>query len=709
MRVKLLLLFFISTIFSSFAEDGSKLWLRYNYQEKYVNQISSVVLTEKGEIISQASTEFIDAYKLISGKSIKTAKSAKNNSLILLTGESKLATQLSLKDEINSLTNDGFILKTINVSKGNRTVIAAKNQAGVLYGVYALLREMQIGNDISQLDIKENPKYDIRVLNHWDNLDGTVERGYAGYSIWWNRDESFNDLIPSYKTYAQANASVGINGTVINNVNASPQVLTEEYLTKVAKYADLMRPYNVKVYLSVNFASPSVLDGLSTSDPLDKDVIKWWENKAKEIYAKIPDFGGFLVKANSEGQPGPMDYGRTHVDGANMMAKALKPFGGIVMWRAFVYEPNHPDRAGQAYAEFMPFDGKFDDNVIVQVKNGPVDFQPREPFSALFGAMQKTPTMIEFQITQEYLGFSSHLAYLSTMWKEVLDADTYAKGVGSTVAKTTDGSLFNHKLTAVSAVSNVGRDTNWTGHDFAQSNWYAYGRLAWDYDLKSEDIAEEWAKMTFTQDEDFVNPVIDIMMRSREAVVNYMTPLGLHHLMGWSHHYGPEPWTEIEDARPDWLPKYYHRASEFGIGFDRSSTGTNSVEQYFSPVRDLYDNLTLCPDELLLWFHHLPWDYRLQNGLTLWDAIVYKYYEGVEEVKLFQERWNKLEGFIDSDRFEKTKDKLATQYEEAIWWRDACVLYFQTFSNMPIPEELDRPIHKLEDLKKLKFDMKHHN
>lgn len=711
--INLFLLLMISP-FLVFAESGADLWLRYAkvdeaLQKEYAKTFSSLVVTESGDLIESATNEWKTAFQQITGASVRETSRPRNNALILITAPNKLVNEYNLASDLKECGTEGFIIKTVKKGADKMTVIAANSQAGLLYGTFSLIRQLQTSQPVADLNIQENPKYNLRVLNHWDNLDGTVERGYAGHSIWWNRNETLTELLPSYMHYARANASVGINGTVINNVNANPNVLTSEYIERFAEFADILRPFNIKIYMSVNFASPSVLDGLETADPLNKDVITWWENRVKEIYQKIPDFGGFLVKANSEGQPGPMDFGRTHVDGANMLAKVLKPYNGIVMWRAFVYEPENDDRAAQAFAEFMPLDGKFDDNVIVQVKNGPVDFQPREPFSPLFGAMQKTPVMIEFQITQEYLGFSDHLAYLSTMWKEVLDADTYAKGVGSTVAKTTDGSLFNHNLTAISGVANIGRDINWTGHDFAQSNWYAFGRLAWDYHLTSNEIAQEWIKMTFTNQPQFVEVATNLMMRSREAVVNYMTPLGLHHLMGWSHHYGPEPWTEIEGARPDWLPSYYHRASTDGIGFNRSSTGTNSVSQYYSPLKEQYDNLATCPENLLLWFHHLPWNYRLASGLTLWDALVYKYYEGVEQARYFQKQWDRLEGTIDQERFQAIQNKFKTQTREAIWWRDACVLYFQTFSGKPIPSELERPIHDLQELKKLKFDMKHHN
>jgi alpha-glucuronidase len=392
-----------------------------------------------------------------------------------------------------------------------------------------------------------------------------------------------------------------------------------------------------------------------------------------------------------------------------MMAEALEPYGGIVMWRAFVYSPSGDDRAKQAYNEFVPLDGKFHENVIIQVKNGPVDFQPREPFSPIFGAMKHTSLMIEFQITQEYLGFSDHLAYLAPLQKECLESDTYVNGPGSTVAKTTDGSIFNQKHTAIAGVANIGRDTNWTGHHFAQANWYAYGRLAWDHSLGADDIAVEWVKMTFSHEPDFVRPVLNIMMRSREAVVNYMTPLGLHHLMGWGHHYGPEPWTDIEDARPDWLPRYYHNASEYGIGFNRSESGSNAVAQYSEPLRSMFNNPRTCPENLILWFHHLPWNYRMSSGLTLWDELCYHYYHGVDEARLMQKKWDRLAGMIDQERFDHVQHKLKIQTREAVWWRDACLLYFQTFSGMPIPHELERPEHDLKELMELEFDMTHHN
>jgi alpha-glucuronidase len=445
------------------------------------------------------------------------------------------------------------------------------------------------------------------------------------------------------------------------------------------------------------------IGGLATADPLDEGVADWWQAKVKEIYQYIPDFGGFLVKANSEGQPGPQDYGRTHADGANLLAKALQEYGGIVMWRAFVYDNEVPeDRAKQAYSEFVPLDGMFEDNVIVQVKNGAIDFQPREPFHPLFGAMPNTQVMAELQITQEYLGMATNLAYLAPLFKECLDADTYRKGKGSTVARVVDGSLFGHQLSAIAGVSNIGNTLNWTGHPLAQANWYAFGRLAWNYGLSSEHIVHEWIVQTFGQDSLLEAQLSDIMLRSREAVVRYMTPMGLHHLMGWDHHYGPGPWIR-DKPRADWTSVYYHHAGLDGIGFDRTRTGSSAVDQYAAPVADIFNDVTQCPEELLLWFHHLPWDYKLKNGDNLWDGLVKAYYRGVEDVRGMQEEWNSLEGCISPAVFQEVQQLMAIQLSDAILWRDACVLYFQQFSRRPIPAGLELPMHDLEYYENLEF------
>lgn len=675
-NIKTYILLFLLLPLTIFAEDGSQLWLRFPAK----NGISSDKIISKGNspTLNIAKRELINHW---------------------LGQEIELRTDKSLKN-----LKDGYTIKSVQ----NKLVISAGREIGLLYGVYHILRLQQTNSSTTNLNIIEKPSYDVRILNHWDNLDGSIERGYAGHSLWkW--EDLPNEISPRYEEYARANASVGINATVLNNVNASPNMLRSDYLKKVKILADIFRPYGIKVYLSVNFSSPKVLGKTKDSDPFNKDVQKWWKDKASEIYKLVPDFGGFLIKANSEGEPGPQDYGRTHADGANMMADVLKPYGGIVMWRAFVYSPSSDDRAKQAYLEFMPLDGKFRDNVIIQIKNGPVDFQPREPFHPLFGAMKKTPQMVEFQITQEYLGHSNHLVYLAPLFKENLDSDTYSDGKGSTIAKITDGALRPAKFTAISAVANIGEDTNWTGHHFAQSNWYAFGRLAWNHDLSSEQIADEWVKMTFTDDKNFVNPVKEIMLTSRETAVDYMMPLGLHHIFAGMHHYGPEPWGDYKGTRADWSPVYYHRADAQGLGFDRTKTGSDAVSQYFPPLNEIYGNIKTTPENLILWFHHVPWDYKMKDGKTMWEALCYKYDLCVREVRDYQKVWDKMQAYVDKERFTDVQSKLKIQSKDAVWWKDACLLYFQTFSKRPIPYDIERPVHELEDLKKIKLPMGHHN
>lgn len=593
------------------------------------------------------------------------------------------------------LGNEGYVIDYA----ADSVVIYANTQIAALYGTYDLIRMQESGKLGKQPFSKtELPAYHYRLLNHWDNPNGDVERGYAGKSLWkW--EDLPNTVSPVYEEYARANASIGINGTVLNNVNANPVMLTPEYLQKVKVLADIFRPYGLKVYLSLNFASPKHLGNLKTSDPLDKDVIKWWNEKVKEIYSLIPDFGGFLVKANSEGQSGPQDYGRTHADGANMIADAVAPYGGIVMWRAFVYDAKSPDRAMQASEEFVPLDGQFRDNVIVQIKNGPVDFQPREPFSPLFGQLNNTNVMAEVQVTQEYLGFSNHLVYLHPLWKECLDADTYQKGEGSTVAEITKGVLHNRPINAIAGVTNIGDDINWCGHHFAQSNWYAYGRMAWNPELSSEEIADEWIKQTFSSEKKFIEPMKEIMLMSRETNVKYEMPLGLHHIFSHQGHYGPGPWDGA--SRPDWMPAYYHKASKDGVGFDRTMNGSGAVAQYHEPLRSMYNNVETCPENLLLWFHHLPWDYKMKSGRTLWDELCYTYQEGIDEAASFIDTWESLEKYVDSQRYAEVHKKLIRQAKDAIWWRDACMLYFQTFSGMEIPEDCTPPQFTLQELQRI--------
>lgn len=637
-------LFFINQMA---AENGSRLWLR---QSGGAGASVEVLSRHASATLNIAAEELRQSWR--------------GNPVILAIEKDK------------ALAADGF---KIVCSEGKIRVISPTG-TGLLYAAYHLLRLQESGQAIASTT--ENPAYTLRILNHWDNTDRTVERGYAGESLW-DWEKLPHTLSESYKDYARANASIGINGTVLNNVNASPEILSAEYLNKVKALADVFRPYGIRVYLSVNFASPMVLDSLPTADPLDKRVIRWWKKKAGEIYGLIPDFGGFLVKANSEGQPGPCDFGRTHADGANMLADALKPHKGIVMWRAFVYSPSDADRAKQAYLEFKPLDGNFRSNVIVQVKNGPVDFQPREPYSPLFGAMRHTPLMVEFQITQEYLGHSNHLVYLAPMWKEFF------------------GLVPPSTLKAVAGVSNIGSDANWCGHPFAQANWYAFGRLAWNPSLSSEAIAEEWLRQTFSKEKEFVEPIGRLMLRSHEAAVDYMMPLGLHHIFAWGHHYGPEPWCNVPGARPDWMPSYYHRAGANGIGFDRSHTGSHATAQYPDSLCRLYDDPSTCPEQYLLWFHHLPWNHRMKSGRTLWDELCHRYDSGVQQVREFQKTWDRVESLIDAERFRDVQSRLKTQLRDAVWWKDACLLYFQEFSKLPIPYGIERPVHELEELKKI--------
>ena len=677
-RTKFLFVLFNLICLSTFAEDGSSLWLRFEKVSAEISSKRTIQTKAKDEIVLLAKKELDEYWK---GNSIELVVDRKLTRL-----------------------KDGFKIS----NSGNKLQIIGNQPAGILYGAYHLLQKQAVGNDVGSYDVEEIPSYDIRILNHWDNLDRTVERGYAGYSLWkW--DELPQVLSPRYEAYARANASIGINATVLNNVNASPQILTTAYLEKVKAIASVFRKYGIKVYLSINFSSPKVIGGLENSDPLNKDVQLWWKNKVKEVYQIIPDFGGFLVKANSEGQPGPQDYGRTHADGANMLADAIKPYGGTIMWRAFVYNPTKEDRAKQAYQEFVPLDGQFRDNVIIQIKNGPVDFQPREPFTPLFGAMKNTAQMIEYQITQEYLGFSNHLAYLAPLFKETFDSDTYAYGKGSTVAKITDGSFRKITKTAVAGVANIGEDTNWTGHHFGQANWYAFGKLAWNHQLSSEAIAKDWLGLTFTNDSKFIDELSDLMMASREAVVNYMMPLGLHHIFAFDHHYGPEPWGNMPGGRADWMPWYYHNADSVGVGFNRTTSGSNAIAQYNEPLRAQYNDIKSCPENLILWFHHVPWNYKLKSGNTLWDELCMHYDKGVQEVRDFQRVWDSMESYVDKDRFKHVQSRLKIQSRDAVWWKDACLLYFQTFSKMPIPYDIERPVHQLEDLKKIKLEMKHHN
>lgn len=689
------------------AEDGYALWLRY--PPLPLSERVAVAQHATGLVVANASPtgratrdELMRGLGGMLGTQPPLLDKVDRDGAIVVGTPASLPSLARFQAELSALGDEGYLIRTSKLDGHAVVVVAANTDVGALYGAFHLLRLVQTGRSLSGVDIREQPRLQLRVLDHWDNLDGHVERGYAGQSIWdWHTLPDWRD--PRYTDYARANASIGINGAVLNNVNADAAILTPAYLRKVEALAGVLRPYGIKVYLSARFSAPIEIGGLRTADPLDPAVRAWWTAKADEIYAKIPDFGGFLVKANSEGQPGPQDYGRSHADGANMLAAALAPHGGVVMWRAFVYSHQQPDdRAKQAYDEFVPLDGKFADNVLVQVKNGPIDFQPREPFHPLFGAMPKTPLMLEVQVTKEYLGFATHLAYLAPLYREALQADTFARGAGSTVAKVIDGSLDGHALSGIAGVANIGSDRNWTGSHFDQANWHAFGRLAWNPDADPRAIADDWVRMTFSNDPDVVAPVVDMMLGSRQAVVDYMTPLGLHHLMGRDHHYGPGPWVS-GGPRADWTSVYYHRVDAHGIGFDRTATGSDAVSQYAPQVAQVFGDIARVPEDYLLWFHHVPWDHRMASGRTLWDELVHRYGRGVGYVTAMRRTWAGLSGKIDPERHHQVAVFLGIQQAEAQWWRDASIAYFQTFSKRPFPVGEAAPAHSLEYYESLQF------
>ncbi|HEY6803016.1 MAG TPA: alpha-glucuronidase family glycosyl hydrolase [Pyrinomonadaceae bacterium] len=697
----IVLIFFSITVVK--ADDGYRLWLRYDRSPsatQYRNQVKSIVITGNSPTCDAIRSELTTALNGLLGTTPATTTTIDNNGALVIgtPSSSPLIAGLHWNAQLDKLGPEGYVIRTTRVGKYSAIVIASQTDVGALYGSFRFLRMMQTLIPIGNVNVVESPRLRLRVLDHWDNLDGSIERGYAGHSLWdWGALPKTVD--PRLRDYARANASIGINGSVLNNVNANSQIFTKDYLKKVAAIADVFRPYGVHVYLSARFSAPMDIGGLKTADPLDAGVAEWWKKKADEIYALVPDFGGFVVKANSEGQPGPRTYNRTHADGANMLAAAVAPHHGVIMWRAFVYDmkPGY-DRAGAAYENLQPFDGKFAANVLLQVKNGPIDFQPREPFHPLFGAMPKTQLIPEFQITQEYLGFSNHLVFLAPMWREFFSADTYANGRGSTVTKVVDGSLDHQRLTGIAGVANTGTDRNWTGHQFLQANWFAFGRLAWDPDTSSRSIAQDWIRMTLTEDPKAVATLTKIMLDSREAVVDYMTPLGLHHIMWGNHHYGPAPWWDTF-PRDDWNPVYYHKADDKGVGFDRTQTGSNTVAQYHPAVRKLLENLTTCPDEYLLWFHHVPWNYRMRSGKILWDDMALHYQHGVDWVRSTRKQWDSLAKVIDPERHAEVAKKLAIQERDAVWWRDAVLLYFQGFSKKPLPPGVEKPAYTLEHYK----------
>ncbi|WP_454884706.1 alpha-glucuronidase family glycosyl hydrolase [Sphingomonas oryzagri] len=688
------------------AEDGYDLWLRYRPLDASGRAVAAahataIVAPGTSPTIAVAVAELRRGFAGMAGETPARVETPIAGSILLATPKEAEALGVTRPD-LADLGREGFWLHATRAGGKPITAILANSDIGLLYGAFRLLELQEQGVPADGIDVRSAPKLQLRVLDHWDNLDRTVERGYAGQSIWdwWTLPDW---KAPRYTDYARANASIGINGAVLNNVNARPESLTARYIAEAAALADVFRPYGIRVYLSARFSAPIELGGLKTADPLDPAVKAWWKAKADEIYRAIPDFGGFLIKANSEGQPGPQDYHRTHADGANLLAEALKRHGGVVMYRAFVYsEKDSEDRAKQAYSDFKPLDGTFADNVIVQVKNGAIDFQPREPFHPLFGAMPRTPLMMEFQITKEYLGQATHLAYLGPLFAETLDSDTFAHGKGSTVARMIEGAVDPQRLTGMAGVANIGADRDWTGSPFNQANWYAFGRFAWDPEGSAKDYADEWARMTFTPDPRFVVPAVDIMMRSREAVVDYMTPLGLAHQMATGSHYGPGPWVS-DLTRPEWNPVYYAKADANGIGFDRTATGSDAIAQYAPALaRRLADPATT-PESELLWFHHLSWDRRMASGRILWDELVAHYDRGVAEVGAMQRDWSALAPYVDADRFAKTTIFLAIQQREAQWWRDASIAWFQSLSHRPLPPGSRAPAHSLGWYRALDF------
>lgn len=710
MKINIIFLFIVCFLTKGHATNGYDLWLSY---KKVTN---NTLLKEYREILTgtcvlgDSETIKVTREELKRGLDglldmqleISVEQQKSTSFMVAQKKDLPLAVLQKLSKEFDLIGEEGFIVKEIQLNRKKILVITGLKDVGVLYGVFKFLRLLQTHQTIQGIHMVDSPKIDLRMLNHWDNLDGTVERGFAGFSLWnWQKLPGYIDQ--RYVDYARANASIGINGVVLNNVNAHSLILTPMYLKKVKALASVFEPYGIKVYLSAKFSAPMQIGTLKTADPLASEVVEWWQVKTKEIYQYIPNFGGFLVKANSEGQPGPQDYGRSHADGANMLAAALAPYNGVVIWRAFVYsEHNDTDRAKQAFDEFVPLDGEFSDNVLIQTKNGPIDFQPREPFHPMFGAMPKTSLMMEFQITQEYLGFSTHLVFLPKLYEEVLAADTFRRGVNSTIAKVVDGTLHAKKITGMAGVANIGSDMNWTGHPFGQANWYGFGRLAWDPYLKAEIIAEEWIRCTYSNNISFVTPIKEMMLDSREAVVNYMMPLGLHHLFDTGHHYGPGPWVD-NLSRPEWNPVYYHNAETQGIGFDRTFTGSNATSQYAPEVARMFENVDTCPEEFLLWFHHLPWDYKMKNGRQLWDEMAFKYQEGVQQVEQMIAVWEASKNYITITQYQEVHMLLNIQLEEAKWWRDASLLYFKTFSKKELPKGVGLPTESLDYFKALKF------
>jgi alpha-glucuronidase len=690
------------------AEDGHEVWLRYHplpapQAARYAPLTGTLVTGRPSPTLDAAAKELrLGISGLLRRMPVNAQRVTRDGAVVIGTPASS-AVIAGLHLDLAGAGREGFVLRSLNTDGHRVTVIAANSDIGVLYGTFAFLRRMQTGQALDSLAVTDAPKLMVRVLNHWDNLDGSIERGYAGASLWrWQTLPAYRD--PRYREYARIDASIGINGAVLNNVNTSANSLTAGYIEKAAALAEEFRPYGVHVWLTPRFTAPQEIGGLKTSDPLDPAVRAWWKAKVEEIYKAIPDFGGFLVKANSEGQPGPQDYGRSHSDGANMYADLLAPHGGIVMYRAFVYDDPgkdwHLDRVAEAYRIIKPFDGQFRANVLVQEKEGPLDFQPREPFAPLFGAMPHSNMAVEFPVTKEYTGQAADLTYTGFMYEQIYKSDTYAHGPGSRVARIVMGD-YGQTLTGSAGVANVGNDRNWTGSIFNQANWYAYGRFAWNPQSSARAVGEEWARQTFGNDPKVVSSVVGMLMASWPAMMDYQAPIGLtfQELDGANTHYGPWPWLD-SPRRSDWADVYFNRADTVGLGVDRSHTGYNTAAQYNSPLKEQFDDIRTTPEEFLLWFHHVPWDWRMKSGRTMWEELQFTYQRGVRGVETMQKDWDGLKGKIDDERFTAVKQYLVMQHRDAVWFRDASLAYFQTFANRPFTGDY-KPKYPLDYYKKL--------
>ncbi|WP_051572094.1 alpha-glucuronidase family glycosyl hydrolase [Ruminiclostridium cellobioparum] len=679
-----------------------KCWLKYYKLEnkklsgEYENLLRNIVIKENTAITQSAVNELKRGLAGILGIRPEISEEPAKPAFLMLgtlSGNKSIAGLLGREKQ--NLGEEGFIIKLLTENEQKQLLVAGKTDRGLLYGVFSLLRLIQTGTGLDELPRIENPVNQLRMVNHWDNMDGSIERGYAGKSIFYKNNKITGNLA-RIGDYARILASVGINAIAINNVNVhkiETLLITDRYIKDAAKLNEIFRSYGIKLFLSINFASPLSTGELSTADPLDKEVRKWWKNRAEFIYSHMPDFGGFLVKADSEGRPGPFTYGRTHADGANMLAEALKPHGGLVIWRCFVYNclqdwrDRTIDRAKAAYDHFMPLDGAFAENVLLQIKNGPMDFQVREPVSPLIGGLEKTNQVLELQTTQEYTGQQKHLCYLVPMWKEVLDFDTCAKGRGTSVKKIISREVFKNKYGGFATVTNIGDDTNWTGHQMAQANTFGYARLAWDPELTSEEIAESWIRLTYSNDRILVGTIKDMLLGSWRTYENYTSPLGIGWMVNPNHHYGPN----VDGYEYDkWGT--YHRADHKGIGVDRTvRNGTGYAGQYHKEVARLYENVETCPEELLLFFHYIPYDYRLKSGETLIQYIYNTHFEGVEQAEELKRKWESLKDKVEEDVFDHVMERLEGQIAHSKEWRDIINTYF--FRKTGIPDELGRKIY----------------